>query len=512
MSTFRRSLAAFGLMSILVWATPVAPAGAQTQTQPQARQQPAPTPAAKVDAFFSRWDSTATPGCAVGAAIKGEEVLAKGYGMADLEHDAVISADTIFEAGSVSKQFTAAAVLLLVREGRLSLDDPIRKHFPELPASVEPVTIRHMLQHTSGLRDWGEIAALSGWPRTTRAYTHAHVFDILTRQTALNFAPGTDWSYSNSGYNLAAMLVARVGGEPFADFTRKRLFEPLGMRRTSWRDDRTRVVKGRATAYDENRSTFQTLMPFENVHGNGGLLTTVGDLLRWNRYLFAGRIADAAFAAEQQDTGTLADGRDHGYGMGLFLGTCNKGLREVYHGGATAAYRAFLTHFPDHDVSVAVLCNAGSASAERYAHQVAEVYLGDALRPEPMPAAVEVPAATLDAVAGMYRHVKRGVPMVVEREGAGLKVMQRPTACRRLPNAVSPRHLGRRDRHGCRRTRRAHSPRARQRRRGHLRTRGARHSDSPATERPRGHLSQRRSGSHVSGGRRGWPPRHQPSP
>ena len=154
----------------------------------------APSVASKVDALFAEWDSTATPGCAVGVARAGALVYERGYGMADLEHDAVITPDTIFEAGSISKQFTAAAVLLLAREGKLSLDDSVRKYVPELPESTAPVTIRHMLQHTSGLRDWGDIAALSGWPRTTRAYTHAHVLDIVSRQTALNFAPGTDWS------------------------------------------------------------------------------------------------------------------------------------------------------------------------------------------------------------------------------------------------------------------------------------------------------------------------------
>ncbi len=307
------------------------------------------------------------------------------------------------------------------------------------------------------------------------------------------------------------MLVARVSGEPFADFTRKRLFEPLGMRRTSWRDDRTRIVKDRAIAYDENRGTFQTLMPFEDVHGNGGLLTTVGDLLRWNRHLFAGRIVDAAFAAEQQRTGTLADGRDHGYGMGLFLGTY-KGLREVYHGGATAAYRAFLTHFPDHDVSVAVLCNAGSANAERYAHQVADIYLGDALRPEPMPPAVTVPAAALDAAAGMYRSVKRGVALVIERDGAGLKEKNGPSL-----TAVSPTRF----RSG---TSVAEIDVAADGRATRIRIVpagggvGIYDRVEPATptvqqlKDARGHVSQRRGGSDAAGGRRGWPPRDQASP
>src|SRR5262245_7837467 len=223
-----------------------------------------------VDEVFARYRAT-TPGCTVGVAMNAKRVVIKGYGMADLEHDVPNGEETIFEAGSVSKQFTAAAVLLLAREGKLSLDDPVRKYVPELPDFPAPpgastagygvaapaaaggggLTIRHMLTHTSGLRDWGSVEDIAGWPRTSRVYTHAHVLDIVSRQQSLNFTPGTHWSYSNTGFNLAAIIVSRVSGKSFADFTRERLFAPLGMARTSWRDDYTRVVKGRAIAYSE---------------------------------------------------------------------------------------------------------------------------------------------------------------------------------------------------------------------------------------------------------------------
>jgi CubicO group peptidase (beta-lactamase class C family) len=211
------------------------------------KQSASAVPEARIDAVFSKWTAQ-TPGCAVGVSKDGGPVVQKAYGMADLEHDVPNRADTIFEAGSVSKQFTAAAVLLLAQEGRLSLDDPVRKHVPELPDYGAPLTIRHMLQHTSGLRDWGELAAIAGWPRTSRVHTHEHVVDILSRQKSLNFPSGTQYSYSNSGYNLAAVIVARVSGRSFAEFSNERIFTPLGMSRTSWRDDHTRIVKGRATA------------------------------------------------------------------------------------------------------------------------------------------------------------------------------------------------------------------------------------------------------------------------
>jgi CubicO group peptidase (beta-lactamase class C family) len=377
----------------------------------------------KVNAVFARW-TTETPGCAVGVASGGAIVLEKAYGMADLEHDVVNRPDTIFEAGSVSKQFTAAAVLLLARAGKLSLDDPVRKYIPELPDYGWPLTIRHMLNHTSGLRDWGEVEGVAGWPRTSRVYTHAHVLDIVSRQHALNFEPGTRWSYSNTGFNLAAIIVTRVSGTPFAEFCRTHIFEPLGMTRTSWRDDFRRIVKDRAIAYDEGRggAEFRQDMPFENVHGNGGLLTTVGDLLRWNENAVAPTVGDAEFLREEQQPGRFNDGRSHDYALGLFIRTY-KGVPEVNHSGSTAGYRAYLTRYPDQHVSVAVLCNVSSGAAERYAHAVADLYLGDALKPGAggAPGTVGLTGA-MKARAGMYASRPTGRVLTIVAGDAGLRI------------------------------------------------------------------------------------------
>jgi CubicO group peptidase (beta-lactamase class C family) len=301
--------------------------------------------------------------------------------MADLEHDIPINADTIFEAGSVAKQFTAAAVLLLAADGRLSLDDPARTYIPELPDYGAALTIRHMLTHTSGLRDWGSVAAIGGWPRSTRAYTHSHVLDIVGRQKSLNFTPGTKWSYSNTGYNLAAIIVSRVSGMPFAEFTRRRMFEPLGMTRTSWRDDYTRVVKDRAIAYSEQNGRFHMLMPFENVHGNGGLLTTVRDLITWTGNFTSHTIGNADFVRQQQEAGRFSDGRQHRYALGLRIGA-EQGQPTIAHGGATAGYRAHLLHYPARRTTVAVLCNAASAAAEQHASAVAAAFIPAAVRNE----------------------------------------------------------------------------------------------------------------------------------
>ena len=376
----------------------------------QGRDRGAESLAPQVDKIFAKWNSPSTPGCAVEAAVDGKPVIAKGYGMADLEHDVKITPESIFEAGSVSKQFTAAAILLLAREGKLSIDDPVRQYVPELPDYGSPLTIRHMLNHTSGLRDWGSIEAIAGWPRTSRAYTHAHVLEIVSHQKAVNFTPGTKWSYSNTGFNLAAIIVSRVSGVPFAEFTRQRLFGPLGMTHTSWRDDFTRILKNRAMAYSDRSGEFHTDMPFENVHGNGGLLTTVGDLLKWNENFTSPKVGDAAFVALQQQPGTFNDGRAHGYAFGLMINS-DKGVRVVEHSGSTAGYSAHLVRYPDQRLSVAVLCNATSARATQYAHDVAWVFLNGRVSPASDAAVRELPHE--DGV--LYRNINAGVVLTNAR-------------------------------------------------------------------------------------------------
>ena len=409
-------------------------------------QAPAPTTTttdrtAQVDTVFARFTST-TPGCAVGVGLDGRPALQRAYGMADLEHDVPNGAGTIFEAGSVSKQFTAAAVLLLARDGKLSLDDAVRKYIPELPDYGVPLTIRHILTHTSGLRDWGEVAGIAGWPRGRRVHTHAHVLDIVSRQKALNFTPGTDWSYSNTGYNLAAIIVSRVSGQTFADFSRDRLFRPLGMTHTSWRDDYTRIVKGRAVAYDSTPDGYHEDMPFENVHGNGGLLTTVGDLLRWNGNFVTPAVGDAAFLKEEQTPGRFNDGRAHDYALGLYVRPW-RGVPEVSHSGSTAGYRAFLARYPDQHLSVAVLCNAGDANATQYAHAVAEAYLGGVLKPPAAPAgggrgaaqgtpAFQADAADVASYPGRYTSDEAETVLTVAKDGADLVITRRPDTTLRM--------------------------------------------------------------------------------
>ena len=335
--------------------------------------QPAVT-ASAVDAIFSKWTS-ATPGCAVGVSVGGKPELMKAYGMADLEHDVPNTPDTVFESGSVAKQFTAMAIMLLVEDGRLSLDDLVRKHIPEVPDYGVPLTIRHMLTHTSGLRDWGSIAGIAGAPRTSREYTHAHVLDIVSRQKSLNFSPGTQWSYSNTGFNLAAIIVDRVSGMPFAEFSRRRIFEPLGMTATKWRDNHQQIVKGRAIAYATAPGGYHIEMPFENVHGNGGLLTTISDLLKWNENFVEPVVGTAKTISQMASVGKYSDGRPLDYGLGLYVRPLD-GVANVYHSGSTAGYRAHLNRFPQQQLSVAVLCNSSDGNATNAANDVSRLYLG----------------------------------------------------------------------------------------------------------------------------------------
>ena len=400
-------------------------------------------PAVRVDSLFAAWNNPQSAGCAVGVARNGRTLLSRAYGSANLEHDIPNTPETVFEAGSVSKQFTAAAVVLLARQGRVSLDDDVRKHIPEVPDYGTPITLRHLLNHTSGLRDWGSVVQLAGWPRGTRIYTHAHTLDVVSRQRSLNFTPGAEYSYSNTGYNLLAMIVERVSGVSFAEFSKRELFQPLGMTKTEWRDDFTRTVKGRATAYTMADGAWHQQMPFENIHGNGGLLTTVGDLLRWNQALDSGTIAGLD-ALETQ--GVLSNGRKIEYALGLSV-TQLRGLREVSHSGATAGYRAYLARYPETGVSVALLCNAGNANPG-LATRAAGIFMADRLGPEggPAPApAVAVQAAELERRVGMYRSRRTGAPlrMLIAdgklRTGGGTELV--PVAERVFRFGASPTRL-----------------------------------------------------------------------
>jgi CubicO group peptidase (beta-lactamase class C family) len=379
---------------------------------------------ARLDRLFAEVDSDSTPGCVVGVARRGQPAILRAYGLSNLETGTPNTGSTVFEAGSVSKQFTAAAVLMLAREGRLSLDDDVRRYLPELPDYGTPVTLRQMLNHTSGLREWSALAEIGGWRRGTRVYTQGDVLRMAARQRALNFAPGTEYLYSNTNYTLAAVVVERVSGMPFAEFTRRALFAPLGMTQTGWRDDHRAVVRGRADAYGSLQGGGWRLnMPFENTVGHAALLTTVEDLLRWNANLDEPSVGGADFARRMEEPGRLAGGRAGPYALGLEVGM-RAGTRAVSHAGATGGYHSFLGRYPDAGLSVALLCNAGSINTEEMGPRLADLFL-----PPPPPAvpvasqpAPALDAAELAAPLGLYRNARTAMPATAEARPGGFSV------------------------------------------------------------------------------------------
>ncbi|PTL80188.1 serine hydrolase [Vitiosangium sp. GDMCC 1.1324] len=373
-----------------------------------------------VDSLFATVARKDTPGCALDVRQKGAVVVQRSYGMANLETPQPIDADTVFEAGSVSKQFTGALVALLAERGTLSFDDSIRRWLPELPALYQPVTIAMLLHHTSGIRDWGVLAELTGWPRGSRAYAMDDAIALIAGQHALNFKPGTEYLYSNSNYLLAARIVERATGRPFAQVAESELFAPLGMTHTRWRSDFRDVVPHRAQAYSPDaKGTWQLDMPFEDVVGPSGLLTTVGDLQRWDAALDE---PARGWVARMTEPGSLVDGTRVTYGLGLELGPVD-GRSAVSHAGSTAGYRAWLGRFPADGVSVALLCNAGSLNTEELGPQVAARFL-PVIAPAQTPAvqtslaAVSVPAN----LAGSYRNLVTDATVKVSEVNGRLRI------------------------------------------------------------------------------------------
>jgi CubicO group peptidase (beta-lactamase class C family) len=361
--------------------------------------------AARIDKIFTRYARRDCPGCSLGVAQNGRVIYARGYGMANLEYGAPITPATVFEAGSVSKQFTAGAIQILARQGKLTLDDDIRKYLPEVPDFGTRITIRNLLNHTSGLRDQWELLTLMGRPPGSVVHTLEEILDLVSRQKELNFPPGSEFLYSNTGFSLLAWIVRRASGMSLAEFSAKEIFQPLGMKKTQWREDYTRIVKERATAYSAAaQGEYRSNMSFTNVYGNGGLLTTPTDLLTWSENFENPRVIGREYLAQMQTPSTLTDKTVIGYGLALDVMEY-RGLREINHGGQTAGYQAFLVRFPDQRLSVALLCNLVNVNPGILAHQVAEVFLEGKLKEPRKPRRIEVPPDEIKRFAGLYRNL-----------------------------------------------------------------------------------------------------------
>lgn len=399
---------------------------------------------ARIDRVFATLGGRDAPGCAVGLSENGQPVLTRAYGSANLEYGVPNTPETIFESGSVAKQFTSAAIVLLAQDGKLSLDDDVRTHLPEVPDFGKRFTIRNLLTHTSGLRDqWGLLSLRNSSPGS-QVHSFATILDLVSRQKALNFDPGAEYLYSNTGYTLAAIIVQRVSRQPFATFSDERLFKPLGMTSTRWRDDFTKIVKGRATAYAGSATSgFRTEMPFTNVIGNGGLLTTVGDLLKWNAFLDATNpaVGGRSLVEALETPMTLNSGRKSGYALGLGVAT-RDGIREVTHGGATAGYRTWLARYPARRTSVAVLCNVASANATSLGNQAMSVIMPrPSAAAQPTVAAVTLTDAELAPYAGLFRtSASENVVRTVVRDGK--LTMELPFPGTPIPAGVDRFRLG----------------------------------------------------------------------
>jgi len=377
---------------------------AGTQGRNDARTQSADTALIRqVDSIFAPWSRTTTPGCAVGVDRAGVPLIRRAYGMANLETGTPWTVGTLSESGSVAKQFTAAGLVLLAMDGVLKLDDDISKWIPEVKSLGKPITIRQLLTHTSGLPDRYTLHEVMGRPAGEVDHTNAEVLDVVSKLRQLNFDPGDDYEYSNTGLIVAATLLERASGKSLEAFTDARIFRPLGMENTRWREDHRTVVPGRASAYSGTLMTgFRNDHPFTRVIGSGGLLTTVGDFLRWEAALQAGTGPWGAVRDSLERVGRLNDGTELTYGLGVGVSRW-RGVRAVSHTGSTGGYRAALARYPEQQVAVALLCNLGTINPGTVANRVAALALGPALAAvEPDPAGVPVEPSVLAGLEGAW--------------------------------------------------------------------------------------------------------------
>jgi CubicO group peptidase (beta-lactamase class C family) len=369
---------------------------------------------AEVDKIFA-WTKANEPGCAVAASQDGKIVINKAYGLADLERETPITANTVFDAGSVRKQFVAASILLLAGDGKLALTDDIRKYIPELPDYDSKITIDHLLTHTSGIRDWQPLLNLAGGDPTAMT--------MILRQRGLNFKPGDEWSYSNSGYVLLPEIVTRVSGVPFAEFVQKRVFEPAGMKSTTYVEDPLFLIKNRALAYKKDKDRWKMDMYLGNERGGAGaLFTTAVDLVAWNDALNANKLG-AALTQKLQEPATLNNGRKLTYAHGVQVEPFRKGGQLVWHSGGAAGYSTIEGRLPQQGISVAITCNADGSARSAYAGKIFDLFVPGAVNETPPPSNPNsVAVGDLSTRAGLFFDEKTGQPLRIASNNNGLVI------------------------------------------------------------------------------------------
>ena len=383
---------------------------------------------AAVDKIFSALDKKDSPGCALAVMREGKVIYSRGYGVADLDHDIAISPTSVFHVASISKQFTAASILMLAEEGKVSIDDDIHKYIPELPDFGAKITLRHLLTHTSGMRDQWAMLGMDGWRMSQDVITDQDVLDILIKQKALNFPPGEQYLYSNSGFTLLALTVKRVSGKSLREFTQERIFGPLGMTHTFFRDNHLEIVKNQAYGYlPSGKGRFELRVPNFDTVGAASLLTTAEDFAKWDANFDQPKVG-AAVLAKMQERAHLNSGEAIDYGFGLQPGTY-RGLEITGHGGADAGYKADYLRFPKERLGIACLCNLGTLIPRDLTKQVAAVYLGDKMTPLEKPA---TPASASSAAVprnafGLFYNKELGdLRRIVERNGRVLLISPGP--------------------------------------------------------------------------------------
>ena len=348
---------------------------------------------ARVDKVFADFDKPDSPGCAMAIVRDGQIAYARGYGMASLEHANPITPQTVFDIGSTSKQFAAACIHMLARDGKLTLDDDVRKWLPEMRDYGKPITIRHLLHHTSGIRDYLGLMQLGG-RNVMNDYSDAEVIALIAKQRELNFVPGDEHLYSNSGYFLLSAIVQRAAGVTMRQYAAKHIFEPLGMKSTHFHDDPLEVVKNRALGYSRKEPGGYAMdISLFHVVGDGGVYTTVEDLAKWDRVFYDSPLAGGkALIDGMLVPGRLNNGTTLEYASGLTV-PMYLGVRTIRHGGAWAGYRAEMLRFPDQRTTVIVLANLGDSNPSALANAVADIVLEKELKPLPA-AAASNPATT----------------------------------------------------------------------------------------------------------------------
>jgi CubicO group peptidase (beta-lactamase class C family) len=388
---------------------------------------PAEPDAAIVDRIFSAYDRPGSPGCSLGVIRDGSFVYRHGYGQGSLEFAVPLTSESVFYVGSVSKQFTAASIVIAAHRGLLSLDDDVHKYIPELPGYGHSITLRQMLHHTSGFRDVLELLELSG-RNLVDLHHFPELLDLVTRQRGLNFTPGDQFLYSNTNYFLLAEVVHRASNEPLSQFAQENIFESLHMTHTRFYDDHSTVVPGRVAAYaSSSKGDFRVdwSTNFDKV-GDGGLMTSVDDLLHWDQNFYDDKLAEGSVVKELLERGRLNSGKEIGYALGLQMGQY-RGLPTVEHGGALFGYSTDLLRFPQQRFTVICLCNLATANPGLLVRKVADLYLeGEFGKPAPYTQPRKTPhgkppsrmhAIDLTHLAGTYENAVHNAVVFTTADG-----------------------------------------------------------------------------------------------